>query len=133
MEKDGDKEVVVDEKAAPTQTCTDEQRAKVKELIAAYVKAGPAPAPPNESGAPPPRHRQLRSNHFAGRAARPGRGEFSLTETAASTINRPLRGPFGPAFHLRTRGGHKSTACSLSALGLRRMEAPTQRRGRSRS
>jgi hypothetical protein len=52
VEKDGDKEVVVDEKAAPTQTCTDEQRAKVKELIVAYVKAGPALAS-NESGAAP--------------------------------------------------------------------------------
>lgn len=52
VEKDGDKEVVVDEKAAPAQTCTDEQRAKVKELIAAYVKAGPALAS-NEAGAAP--------------------------------------------------------------------------------
>ncbi len=42
VEKEGDKEVVVDEKAAPTQTCSDEQKAKVKELIAAYVKTGPA-------------------------------------------------------------------------------------------
>ena len=40
--------------------------------------------------------------------------EFSLTGAAASTINRPLRGPFGPAFHLRTRGGTRSIACSLS-------------------
>lgn len=42
VEKDGDKEVVVDEKQAPQQTCTDEQRQKVKDLIAAYVKSGPA-------------------------------------------------------------------------------------------
>jgi hypothetical protein len=42
VEKDGDKEVVVDEKQTPQQTCSDEQRGKVKELIAAYVKAGPA-------------------------------------------------------------------------------------------
>jgi hypothetical protein len=52
VEKDGDKEVVVDEKTAPTQTCTDEQRAKVKELITAYVKAGPALAS-NDAGAAP--------------------------------------------------------------------------------
>lgn len=52
VEKDGDKEVVVDEKTAPTQTCTDEQRAKVKELITAYVKAGPALAS-NETGSVP--------------------------------------------------------------------------------
>src|SRR3990172_1383863 len=30
VEKDGDKEVVVDEKQAPQQTCTEEQRKKVK-------------------------------------------------------------------------------------------------------
>ncbi len=61
VEKDGDKEVVVDEKQAPQQTCTDEQRQKVKELIAAYVKAGPslasndaAPAPAPAAAAPAP-------------------------------------------------------------------------------
>jgi len=57
IEKDGDKEVVVDEKKAPAQTCTDEQRAKVKDIITAYVKAGPAlasnDAPPT-AAAPPP-------------------------------------------------------------------------------
>ncbi len=40
--KDGDKEVVVDDGSkAKAQTCSDEQRVKVKEVIAAYVKAGP--------------------------------------------------------------------------------------------
>jgi hypothetical protein len=39
---DGGKEVVIDEKEAPdANTCTDEQRKKVKELIAAYVATGP--------------------------------------------------------------------------------------------
>lgn len=56
VEKDGDKEVVVDEAKAPAQTCTDEQRVKVKERIAAYVAASPAPkqaaAPPAVGGAP---------------------------------------------------------------------------------
>ena len=56
VEKDGDKEVVVDEKTAPTQTCTDEQRGKVKELIAAYVKAGPALASNETRRRPRPRH-----------------------------------------------------------------------------
>lgn len=42
VEKDGDKEVVVDEKASPpAQTCSEEQRKKVKELVATYVKSGP--------------------------------------------------------------------------------------------
>ncbi|MDQ8697165.1 hypothetical protein [Hyphomicrobium sp. LHD-15] len=52
VEKDGDKDVVVDEKQQPQQTCTDEQRQKVKDLVAAYVKAGPALAS-NEKGAAP--------------------------------------------------------------------------------
>jgi hypothetical protein len=49
-----DKEVVVaqePEKAA--QTCSAEQKAKVKELIAAYVKTGPALASSNTVGAAP--------------------------------------------------------------------------------
>lgn len=54
VEKDGDKEVVVDEKQAPQQTCTDEQRQKVKELIAAYVKAGPSLASNEAAPAPAP-------------------------------------------------------------------------------
>jgi hypothetical protein len=54
VEKDGDKEVVVDEKQAPTQTCTDEQRQKVKDLVAAYVKSGPALASAAEAGAAAP-------------------------------------------------------------------------------
>lgn len=41
VEKQGDKEVVVDEKKEPAQTCTDEQKKKVKELITAYVAASP--------------------------------------------------------------------------------------------
>lgn len=52
VEKDGDKEVVIDEKQAPQQTCTEEQKQKVKDLIAAYVKTGPALAS-NEKGANP--------------------------------------------------------------------------------
>jgi hypothetical protein len=60
VEKDGDKEVVVDEKQAPQQTCTEEQRQKVRDLVAAYVKTGPALASaapataPASTGATPP-------------------------------------------------------------------------------
>jgi hypothetical protein len=43
VEQEGDKQVVVDEKKQPPQTCTAEQRDKVKELITAYVAASPAP------------------------------------------------------------------------------------------
>lgn len=52
VEKEGDKEVVVDEKKGPAQTCSDEQRKKVKEMIAAYVAA--SPPPPSVATAPPP-------------------------------------------------------------------------------
>jgi hypothetical protein len=41
VEKQGDKEVVVDEKKETAQSCTDEQKKKVKELITAYVAASP--------------------------------------------------------------------------------------------
>jgi len=37
-----EKEVVIEEAPRQTQTCTAEQKQKVKELIAAYVKSGPA-------------------------------------------------------------------------------------------
>ncbi|MGQ0456954.1 MAG: hypothetical protein ACT4OU_07820 [Hyphomicrobium sp.] len=52
VEKDGDKEVVVDEGKTPNQTCTDEQRKKVKDLITAYVAASPEPPAPKAAAAP---------------------------------------------------------------------------------
>lgn len=46
VEKEGDKEVVVDEgKARPAQTCSEEQAKKVKEMITAYVAQSPVLAP----------------------------------------------------------------------------------------
>jgi hypothetical protein len=51
-DKGEDKQVVVEEKQKPAQTCTAEQKQKVKELIAAYVKTGPALASSNPAGAP---------------------------------------------------------------------------------
>jgi hypothetical protein len=41
VEKEGDKEVVVDEGKASQKTCTEEERAKVRDTITAYVEAGP--------------------------------------------------------------------------------------------
>ena len=41
VEKDGDKDVVVEEGKSPVGTCTDEQRKKVRDLIAAYIKSDP--------------------------------------------------------------------------------------------
>lgn len=52
VEKEGEKEVSVDDsKQASPQTCTDEQKSKVKELITAYVNAGPVITVP-VAGAP---------------------------------------------------------------------------------
>lgn len=52
VEKDGDKVVFLDEekKDVKPQTCTQEQAAKVKELIEAYVASSP---PPKTAAAPP--------------------------------------------------------------------------------
>jgi hypothetical protein len=52
VEKDGDKEVVVEESKSNAQTCSAEQRAKVKELIMVYVSTGPKLAMP--AAVPPP-------------------------------------------------------------------------------
>jgi hypothetical protein len=60
--KDDGKEVVVEEGKNTEQTCTPEQTAKVKEVITAYVKAGPAipvqtvtpAAIPSGDAVPPP-------------------------------------------------------------------------------
>jgi hypothetical protein len=57
VEQQGDKQVVVDEKKEPAQSCTEEQKNKVKELVTAYVAGSPPPnfaqaAPPVPAGAP---------------------------------------------------------------------------------
>lgn len=60
VEQQGDKQVVVDEnKKQPPQTCSAEQKEKVKEMIDAYVAASPPPnfaqagqKPPAAAGAP---------------------------------------------------------------------------------
>lgn len=41
VEKDGDKEVLIEDNKKAPPTCTAEQKTKVKELITAYVAAGP--------------------------------------------------------------------------------------------
>ncbi len=53
VEKQGDKEVVVDEgKAPPAQTCSPEQGKKVAEMIKTYVEASPKPDPTAAAAAP---------------------------------------------------------------------------------
>ncbi len=51
VEKDGGKEVVIEEGPKQGQTCTAEQKQKIKDLIAAYVKTGPALASSGPPGA----------------------------------------------------------------------------------
>jgi hypothetical protein len=52
-DRSGEKDVVVEESKTNTQTCSQEQKAKVKEVITAYVKAGPAIGPaPGTAAAP---------------------------------------------------------------------------------
>lgn len=41
VEKQGDKQVVVEERKSPIQTCSQEQAQQVKQVIAEYVKSGP--------------------------------------------------------------------------------------------
>jgi hypothetical protein len=57
-QQDGGKEVVLEEsKSTDAKTCTDEQRKKIKELIAAYVNSGPplatASSSPGGAALPP--------------------------------------------------------------------------------
>jgi hypothetical protein len=57
VEKDGDKQVVVQEgKPAKTESCTDTERKKVQDQIMAYVNSAPPPAAPAAAAtaAPPP-------------------------------------------------------------------------------
>ena len=49
-----DKEVVIEEGAKQAQTCTAEQKQKVKDLITAYVKTGPSAPIPTAAAAPAP-------------------------------------------------------------------------------
>jgi hypothetical protein len=58
VEKDGGKDVVIEEGTKQAQTCSAEQKQKIKEMIAAYVKSGPAlassgPAPATSAEAAP--------------------------------------------------------------------------------
>jgi hypothetical protein len=53
VEKDGDKQVVVQEgKPAKTETCTDTERKKVQSQIMAYVSSTPPPAAKPAAAAP---------------------------------------------------------------------------------
>src|SRR5215468_9369500 len=54
VEKDGDKQVVVQEgKPVKTESCTDTERKKIQDQIMTYVNAAPATAPSPRAIAPP--------------------------------------------------------------------------------
>jgi hypothetical protein len=58
VERDGDKQVVVQEgKAAKTETCTGTEKKKVQDQIMAYVNSAPTPAAPPPAAAPTPTKR----------------------------------------------------------------------------
>ncbi len=50
VDREGEKEVVIEEAKSNAQTCSEEHRQKVGQMIQAYVKAGP---PLNTAAAPP--------------------------------------------------------------------------------
>jgi hypothetical protein len=55
VEKDGDKQVVLQEgKAFKSETCTDTERKKIQDQIMAYVNSAPPPSPPAAAAATAP-------------------------------------------------------------------------------
>jgi len=98
VEKDGDKEVVVEEGKEPNQTCTPEQKAKVEELIKAYVAAGPAP-PQKAAGAEAPAGAApaaaaAPAAPAAAAAAKPAAAAATTTgSTAAPAAKQPAAAP----------------------------------------
>jgi hypothetical protein len=89
IEKQGDKEVVIEEGKAPAASCTDEQKKKVNEMIVAYVKAGPqpkvaAPAAADGDGAPIPAAAAAGAAAAAAAANKKADGTTTGSTTAAA-------------------------------------------------
>ncbi len=96
VEKQGDKEVIVEEGKAPAASCTDEQKKKVNEMIVAYVKAGPqpkvaAPAAAPADGAPVPAAATAGAAAAAA-AANKNAGGTTGSTTAAAPAAAPAAG-----------------------------------------
>ena len=71
--KDGKDVQVAEENVGKKATCTPEQKAKVKEAIAAYLKAGPQLAPADAAaGGPAPAAPTATPASAPGKAAAPG-------------------------------------------------------------
>ena len=99
VEKQGDKEVIVEEGKAPAASCTDEQKKKVNEMIVAYVKAGPqpkvaAPAAAPADGAPVPAAATAGAAAAAAPAAAPAAGAAPAAKQPAAA---PVPAPAAPA------------------------------------
>jgi hypothetical protein len=86
VEQQGDKEVVIDDNKDPGQTCTDEQRKKVKELITAYVAASPAPRVAEEAPATAPAAATAAKGGAPAHSAAPGH----TAAPAATGSTRPV-------------------------------------------
>lgn len=92
VEKQGDKEVIVEEGKAPAASCSDEQKKKVNEMIVAYVKSGPQPkvAAPAD-GAPVPAAATAGAAAAAAAANKKAEGTTGST-TAAAPAAAPAAG-----------------------------------------
>lgn len=87
IEKDGDKEVVVDEGKAPATSCTAEQKTKIAELIKDYVAKSPVPVAKSPAAAAA----AVASEGKA--AAAPAAQPASATAPAATGSTTPAAAP----------------------------------------
>lgn len=103
---DGKEVVIEEEKKEPTKSCTDEQKAKVKEMILTYVKSGPQtaasePAPiPAAAGAAAAAAAKktdaaTTTGSTAAAAAKPAAG--AAPAAAAPAAKAPAAAPAAPA------------------------------------
>ena len=131
VEKDGDKQVVVQEgKPAKAATCSDTERKKVQEQIMAFVAANPAPAAAAAKPKPEPTRRQPEEVGSVGRNS-PGLEPAAYCADAALSISAQYAIAIAPyadcaITRARTRGARR-IAGDLSVGGSSRR----QRRERS--
>lgn len=95
VEKQGDKEVIVEEGKAPAASCSDEQKKKVNDMIVAYVKAGPQPkvaAPADGDAAPVPAAAAAGAAAAAAAANKKVDGTTTGSTTAAAPAAAPAAG-----------------------------------------
>ncbi len=93
VEKEGDKEVVVDEGKEPAQTCSAEQKAKVKEMITAYVKDSPPP----KAASAAPEAAPAATGSTGTAAAKPAAAAAPATAAPAAVAPAPAAAAAAPA------------------------------------